>query len=199
MNFKAYDILASLIPGFLSLLILLNAFQIPFDKDLLMAYLAISFFLGYLINAVGSWMEVFYFFTWGGEPSDKLLCGKDAWKVKFYHSGQAKELLMAELSNPEPSNDELFSIAKRNVIGLKDSRIEDLNAFYAFSRGLLTTVLFGTVILLWQNYTNWKYYAVLLPTLLITWLRCKQRAYYYAREVLNEYLKGRQPRPHLTS
>jgi hypothetical protein len=34
-----------------------------------------------------------------------------------------------------------------------------------------------------------QYYVLLLPLLFISWLRCKQRGYYYAREVLNEYVK----------
>jgi hypothetical protein len=191
MNFKAYDILSSLIPGFLLLLILLTALKIGYDKDLIIAYTAIAFLLGYLINTVSSWMEDVYFFTWGGKPSNNLLSGKGTWKVKFYHSEQARNLLKSETTNPEPTNDELFSIAMRNVTGLKDSRIDDFNALYAFSRSLLTTVLLGAVILLIQNYYDWRYYAVLIPALLVIWLRSKQRGYYYAREVLNEYLKKR--------
>jgi hypothetical protein len=136
-------------------------------------------------------MEDVYFFTWGGKPSNNLLSGKGTWKVKFYPSEQARNLLKSETTNPEPTNDELFSIAMRNVTGLKDSRIDDFNALYAFSRSLLTTMLLGAVILLIQNYYDWRYYAVLIPALLVIWLRSKQRGYYYAREVLNEYLKKR--------
>ncbi|MBD0370284.1 MAG: hypothetical protein ICV60_05575 [Pyrinomonadaceae bacterium] len=192
MNFKAYDILASLIPGFLFLLILFTAFGIKYDKDLIIAYTAIAFLFGYLMNAIGSWLEGFYFFTWGGKPSSNLLAGKDIWKVNFYDSARARTLLMSETENTEATNDELFSIAMRNVTGLKDSRIEDFNALYAFSRGLLTTALIGTITLLIQNYNNWRYYAFLLPILLVIWLRCKQNGYYYAREVLNEYLNVRR-------
>lgn len=191
MNFKAYDILASLIPGFLFLLVLFTALEITYDKDLIIAYTAIAFLLGYLMNAISSWLEEFYFLTWGGKPSNNLLSGKDIWKVKYYHSTQTRTLLLTETTNPQATNDELFSIAMRNITGLKDSRIEDFNALYAFSRGLLTTILVGTTILLLRHYDNWKYYAVLIPTVLVIWLRCKQRGYYYAREVLNEYVKKR--------
>src|SRR5882762_4454152 len=96
MNFKAYDILASLIPGFLLVLVLSNVLHIKYDKDLLVAYLAVSFLLGYLVNSAGSWLEGAYFFTWGGKPSDRLLNGKGIWKVKFYHSEKAKALLAQE-------------------------------------------------------------------------------------------------------
>jgi len=191
MNFKAYDILSSLIPGFLFLITLLTALKLGYDKDLVIAYTAIAFLLGYLINTIGSWMEDVYFWTWGGKPSNNLLSGKGTWKVKFYHSEQARNLLKAETTTADPTNDELFSIAMRHVTGLKDSRIEDFNALYAFSRSLLTTVLLGTIILVIHNHSDWRYYAVLVPALIITWLRSKQRGYYYAKEVLNEYLKKR--------
>lgn len=189
MTFKAYDILSSLIPGFLAVLMLLSAFDMQYDNDLVIAYTAIAFLAGYIVNTISSWMEDFYFFTWGGKPSDRLLDGKSIWKVRFYHHTKVKGLLQSDSSNPSAKNSELFFIAMRYANGQKDSRVDDFNALYAFSRSLLTTVLIGTAILLIENYKDWRYYAVLLPALIIVWLRCKQRAYYYAREVLNVYLK----------
>lgn len=191
MNFKAYDILSSLVPGFLAVLMLLNAFDIPYDKDVVVAYTAIAFLLGYLMNTISSWLEDFYFFTWGGKPSNRLLEGKDIWKVRFYESYKAKNLLLLESGKPTAKNNELFSIAMRYANGQKEGRADDFNALYAFSRSLLTTIFLGTVILLIENYGNWKYYVCLIPSLIVAWLRCKQRAYYYAREVLNVYLKSK--------
>lgn len=191
MNFRAYDILSSVVPGFLFLITLLTALKVGYDKDLIIAYTAIAFLLGYLVNTTGSWLEDVYFWTWGGKPSDNLLSDKGIWKVRFYHGEKARNLLKGETTTVDPSNDELFSIALRHVTGSKDSRIDDFNALYAFSRSLLTTVLLATIILLIPNYSDWRYYAVLIPALTITWLRSKQRGYYYAKEVLNEYLRKR--------
>lgn len=192
MNFKAYDILSSLVPGFLIFLTVIKVFNIPFEKDLIVPYTAVAFLFGYLINTLSSWLEDFYFFTWGGKPSSNLLEGKGIWKVSFYHSSKAKELLTADGANVTPSSDELFAIAMRNANGEKDTRVDDFNAQYAFSRVLLTTVIIATIILLIQHYSEWQYYAVLMPITLIIWLRAKQRGYYYAREVLNVYLKKKQ-------
>ncbi|MBD0331398.1 MAG: hypothetical protein ICV66_01970 [Chitinophagaceae bacterium] len=61
MNFKAYDILSSLVPGFLAVLFLLKAFNMQYDKDMVIAYTAIAFLLGYLMNTVSSWLEDFLF------------------------------------------------------------------------------------------------------------------------------------------
>jgi hypothetical protein len=191
MNFKAYDILSSLIPGFLVLLVLLKTLGFNYDKDFVIAYTAIAFLIGYIMNTLSSWLEDFYYFTWGGKPSSKLLDGKGIWKVSFYEHEKAKDLLTQESLNSSPSNDHLFSIAMKYANGKKDSRVDDFNANYAFSRVLLTTALVITVSQIALNYDDWRYYVTLLPTLIIIWLRCKQRGYYYAKEVLNEYLKGK--------
>jgi hypothetical protein len=188
MNFKIYDVLSSLVPGFLLLVAILELFNIPFNKDLIIPYTALAFLLGYLVNAISSWLEDFYFLTWNGKPSDRLLNGKDIWKVRFYHSKKVKELLKNEAQQEKPSNDELFSIAMRYA-NQKDSRVEDFNATYAFSRSLLTTVILGSVFLLIRKHNNFEIYIMILPCLFVVWLRCKQRGYYYAREVLNVYLK----------
>lgn len=190
MNFKAYDILVSLVPGYIALLYLLHLLHINYDKDLVIAYTAIAFVTGYLMNSISSWLEDFYFFTWNGKPSNRLLEGKDIWKVRFPVSDcvKVKAALLAESGNATASNNEMFQIAMRYANG-QSARVEDFNAQFGFSRVLLTTVLLGTIILLVQNYYDWRYYAVLLPSLFITWLRCKQRGYYYAKEVLNVYMK----------
>lgn len=187
MNFKLYDILSSLIPGFLLLLTLLEYFNFIFDNDMVVAYTAISFLLGFLINAMSSWLEDLFFLTWRGKPSDRLIAGKDIWKVRFYESKKARDLLLNESGNINPSDDELFSIAQRYA-NKNGGKVEDLNASYAFARSLLTCVLIGGILFLCNNYDDWKSYSVIIPIIIIVWLRCKQRAYHYAREVLNVYL-----------
>jgi hypothetical protein len=187
MNFKAYDILSSLIPGFLLLLALLNFFDMSYDKDKVVAYTAVAFLIGYFVNAISSWLEGLYYFTWGGKPSSKLLDGKNIWKINFYESTKAKKFLEAETSVNSPSNDHLFTIAMR--YSSSNTRVEDFNSSYAFARSLLTTAIVGGVFILCKHYADWKYYALIVPIIIALWLRCKQRGYYYAREVLNVYLK----------
>lgn len=191
MTFKAYDIFSSLVPGFLALLVVLNLFDMKYDKEMTIPYTALAFLGGYLINTLGSWLEGIYFATWGGKPSSNLLEGKDTWKVDFYEGTKAKQLLLADAAKPNASTDELYAIAKRTASGQKENRQEDFNAIYAFSRSLLTVVLLATIVLLIENYRDWRYYAVLIPALLVVWLRCKQRAYYNAREILSDYLKAK--------
>lgn len=187
MNFKFYDIFSSLIPGFLFLICLLEFLGFDFDKDLVVPYTAIAFLMGYLMNTLGSWLEDIYFFSWGGKPSSKLLLGKTIWKVQIYNHSQLRANLIRKTDNANPTTNELFSIALMYANGEKDSRIEDLNSNYAFSRTLLTTSLLGGPLYLSQHGDNWKYYLIIGFLILVLWLRCKQRAYYFSKEVLNVY------------
>lgn len=189
MTFKTYDMFSSLVPGFLFLFGLLYILNIPYNKDYVIGYTALSFFLGYLVNTLGSWFEQLYFFSWGGKPSSKLLEGKYIWKIRVYNYSQIRDHLSQKTINDTPTNDELFAIALRNSNGQKDTRIEDFIAIYAFSRTLLTTVLIGGLFVVIKNYTDWKFYIAFITVVFILWLRCKQRAYYYAKEVLNVYCK----------
>lgn len=127
MNFKAYDILSSLVFSFLALMLLLHVLVIPYDKDMVIAYTAVAFLLGFVMNTLASWMEDFYYWTWGGKPSNRLLEGKGTWKIKFYESTKAKNSLILE-GRRGASNNELFSIAMGYANGRKDSRIDDFNA-----------------------------------------------------------------------
>ncbi|HRI32856.1 MAG TPA: hypothetical protein PLD02_03815 [Saprospiraceae bacterium] len=190
MNFKIYDILSSLVPGFLFLIVIFKFFGILYDKDQLVLYTALAFFIGYIINTLSSWLEDVYFYSWLGKPSDCLLDGKDIWKVRFYESKKVKELLKSKTEQSNPTNNELFAIAMRDT-NPKDGLIEDLNSSYAFSRSLLTCTLLSGILLSFRYYNDWRFYLVFLIVTLIIWLRCKQRAYYYAREILNCYLKNK--------
>ena len=189
MNFKAYDIFASLVPGFILLLGLQYFFNIPYDKDYVIGYTAFAFLLGYTVNTLGSWLEDFYFFTWGGNPSSRLLSGKNIWKVRFYNHLQVREYLLTKCKSSNPSTDELFAIAMRSVNGEKDTRIEDFNSAYALSRTLLTTVIIGGILVLGKNPYDWKYHIAIVSAVIVLWIRCKQRSYYYVREVLNVFCK----------
>jgi len=187
MNFKAYDIFSSLIPGFLMLIALLEFVGISFDKDLVVPYTAIAFLAGYLVNAIGSWLERVYFWTWGGKPSSRLLKGKGLGKIKVYNYAALAANLTTKASSATPGTDELFAIAFRSVKQEKDTRIEDFNAIYAFSRTLLTVSLIGGPMILSRHGSEWKYYMIVIPVIMMLWIRCRQRGYYFSKEVLDVY------------
>ena len=186
MNFKAYDILSSLIPGFIMLIVLIPFLGLEYNKDYVIGYTAIGFLLGYVLNTLGSWLEGFYYLTWGGKPSDKLLDGKSIWKIKIYNHSSIKAHLQTKTQNIYASNDELFSIALRISFSQKDTRLEDFSNIYAFSRTMLTCVLLSSIILITNYYDDWKVYLSIL-IVIVFWYRSKQRGYYLCKEILNIY------------
>ncbi|SFU53405.1 hypothetical protein SAMN05216480_10692 [Pustulibacterium marinum] len=192
MTFKPYEILSALLPGFLLLIALFIFLDIPYQKDYIVAYTAIAFLIGFVVSALSSWLEGVYYFTWGGKPSERLLNGKSVWKVPFYEAEKVKSILAKHWHTENVSNDALYALAIRYANGHKDSRINEFSANYAFARVLLTTLLLILCVMLYAHYGHWQHYLFLCIVLIIVWLRCKQRAYYYAREVLNEYLNGHE-------
>lgn len=204
MEYKYYDVLSSLVVGYVLLVIGMYAFQIEYNNDYTVAYLAMAFLCGYLINAVSSLLEPFYYFTIGGKPSNILLNDGTAKhrkfyhffiprntgirKVRFYETTTARKLLLEGIENENPKEDRLFSKAMRTVNGDQNTRVPDFLAHYALSRTILTTVLISSALIIYANPDNWQSYLSIV-LILICWNRYKERAYYYAREVLNEYLK----------
>ena len=204
MEFKYYDVLSSLVVGYVLLVIGMYAFQIEYNSDYTVAYLAMAFLCGYLINAVSSLLEPVYYFTIGGKPSNRLLNdgtekhekiyhffiprNTGIRKVRFYETTVVRKLLVEGIENENPKEDRLFGRAMRAVNGNQDSRVPDFNAHYALSRTILTTVLISATLVIYTNPSNWHSYLSIV-LVLICWNRYKERAYYYAREVLNEYLK----------
>lgn len=204
MNFKYYDVLSSLVIGYVLLIVGMHSFQIKYNNDYTVAYLAIAFLCGYIINSIGSLLEPIYYFTIGGKPSYRLLNNDQKQhcriykffvpdntgikKVRFYETENIRKMLMNGIEKENPSAERLFCKAMCEMNGEQNSRIPDFNAHYALSRSILTMVLISTILLISSNPCCWRSYLsiVAIP---ICWNRYRERAYYYAREVLNEYLK----------
>lgn len=195
MNFKYYDLLSTIIVGYFAIMAYLIISGIEYNNDLSVAYIAAGYVVGYIINAVAGLMESFWYWTIGGMPSDVLLTPKTGQdytgirRVRFYHATEAVTKLREQLKDPQANTGKMFSVAMREANSNVNSRVPDFNAQYAFSRVLLTTILFVSAILIGYHPCDWKTYLILFP-LLIAWNRFKERGYYYAREVLNEYLKN---------
>lgn len=193
MNFSICDILAQLIRGFVVYFSLLRMFRTARDKDDVIPATTLAFVVGYFVNATSSWLKPFYFWTWGGRPSSRLLYGQSVPSLRFYHTEQVRQLLQQESPRHDASEDGIFKIATRHVSYSKDSRVETFNAQYAFSRNILIAALIALILLHRDYLNNPCLFLLILPTLIMAWQRCKERGYYLAKEVLQQYLKGQTP------
>jgi len=194
MDIKYYDLLSTAIIGVALIAVINYVFMGNVDIDGIV-YLVFGYITGYFINAIGSVLEPIYYKTIGGKPSDLLLTlvpGQN-WtgygKVRFYAADNVIKLLKKELNDPNASAQFLFEYAMKKVNNCKDTRVQAFNAQYAWSRTILTSVLLSNIVFAFRFYNEWIFWIIGLLLLFLSWNRFKERGYYYAREVLNEYIK----------
>ena len=194
MDIRYYDLLSTAIIGVIVVAVANCLFFGNLEIDGVV-YLALGYLVGYFINALGSLFESLYYKTINGMQSDKLLTLVEGqnWtgcnRVKFYEAEKAIEALRNELNDPHASERKMFGCAMRKVNGCEDSRVPAFNAQYAWSRTILTTMLILDFLCAFRYYNDWLFWLIAVILLVISWNRFKERGYYYAREVLNEYLK----------
>ncbi len=194
MDIKYYDLLSTAIIGVTIVAAINYLFLENIEIDGVV-YLALGYLAGYFINAIGSLLEGFYYKTINGIPSDKLLTLVDGqtWtgckRVKFYEAEKVIATLKKELNDQYASEQKMFGCAMRKVNGCENCRVPTFNAQYAWSRTMLTTVLITDTLFAFRFYNECLFWLIALILLAISWNRFKEKGYYYAREVLNEYLK----------
>lgn len=204
MNFKYYDTLSTLISGTVLLFVLSMAMDWDISKFNVVVLLALAYILGYVLNAVSAFAEPFYFWIMRGKPSDNLLknpkprcfCKKTRnytgfGRIRFYEYERARNLLREELNDDKAKEGEMFERAMSYSNPDERTRVPDFNAQYAFSRCMLTLVILSAAILLFKYYFIWCAWLIALFAIYIVGRRCKEKGYYYAREVLTEYLKSK--------
>lgn len=194
MDIRYYDLLSTAIIG-----VIIVAFTnyLFFENTEIdgVVYLAFGYLVGYFVNAIGSVLEGIYYKTINGIPSDKLLTivNGQNWtgynRIRFYETKKVIESLKSELNDTNASTKKMFGCAMRKVNGCGDSRVSTFNAQYAWSRTILTTTLIVDSICAFRFYDEWLFWLIAIIFLFLSWNRFKERGYYYAREVLNEYLK----------
>ena len=194
MKFNHCETLVNLVLGYLLLIAFMFGLGIDYDNKLTVPYLASAYVIGYMLNALSSLLEPFYYWTIRGMPSDRLLTVQPNKgysgnrKVKFYRTQEVIDKLKSDLHDTNPSKGKMFGTAMSYSNNRHDTRVPDFNAQYAFSREILTLILIISIIIIAKEPTcGYSYISILV--LLLAWNRFKERGYYYAKEVLTEYLK----------
>lgn len=204
MNFKYYDTLSMLVCGVVMLFVVSLIFDWDISQINTVGQLAIAYVVGYLLNAVGSLLEPIYWGFMGGRPSSELLkaprpakCGEQRTytglrRIRFYEYERVISLLKDELKDNDADERKMFERAKSYSNSDETTRVPDFNAQYAFSRVVLTLALVSSCLVVTKYYDMLWVWGIAVVGVLLTGRRCKERAYYYAREVLIEYLKINQ-------
>lgn len=194
MGLKYYDLLSNTIVG----VVVIAVVKIVWFKNQSLdveAYITGGYLLGYFINAASSLIEPVYYWLIGGMPSDRLLSPVNGqeWtgihKVKFYEAQLAIRKLKSELGDDNASTGRMFACAKCHSVSNLDSRVPDFNAQYALSRVIFTCTIVVFIFLSFQLYDLWYFWIVGLAALWLAWNRYREKGFYFAREVLCQYLK----------
>lgn len=204
MSFKYYDSLSMLISGTVLLLVISHAIDWDIAKFNTVVVLAIAYVTGYLLNAVSAFMEPVYYWFMGGKPSSQLLkspksrlCGKKRQytglgRIRFYEYEKVVKLLKNEINDNHANEEKMFGKAMSYSNANEKTRVPDFNAQYAFSRVMLTLVIVSAGVIIPKYYELWWAWIIAIAAILLVGRRCKEIGYYYAREVLIEYLKAKQ-------
>ena len=200
MNFKYYDLLSNLTVGIVAFYAIWRL-SLPDFEISEWVVIPAGYVVGYILNAISSLIEPLLFKTICGKPSDILLTPVPGqkWtgikKVKFFFAEETVKSLKKDTGDAEGTTDKLFGYAMRMANPNKDSRVPDFNGHYALTRVILTTVLIAIVLVEVRFYDIWYSWPISLVILLLAWNRYRVWGYYYAREVLNEYLKLKNREP----
>jgi hypothetical protein len=193
-----------LISGTVLLLVISNAIDWDIAKFNTVVVLAIAYVAGYLLNAVSAFMEPVYYWFMGGKPSSQLLkspksrlCGKKRQytglgRIRFYEYEKVVKLLKNELNDNHANEEKMFGKAMSYSNANEKTRVPDFNAQFAFSRVMLTLVIVSAGVIIPKYYELWWVWIIAIAAILLVGRRCKEIGYYYAREVLIEYLKAKQ-------
>ncbi len=199
MNFRLYDILTMLIQGILVTGTALLLFSPDYLEGANGLYLtATAFFIGYIINALGSWLEEFYRWLVGGKPSTIIFHPKKgkkysgAGRVRFYQVDIVSQFLCKDCNVEVVKGNEeiLFSQAKHIADKSENKRIQEFNATYAMSRSFLTAaIILMFLIIVRFPCCLYSYLSILIVVVCL--FRLRDFNYYYVREVLTTYLHQR--------
>ena len=194
MNFKYYDLLSNLTVGMVAFYALWKYIFPEFEMSEWIVIPA-GYVVGYFLNALSSFIDPFLNKTICGRPSDKLLTPipGQIWtgikKVKFYFPEKAIDSLKKDIGDENATTGKMFGYAMRMVNSNFNCRVPDFNGHYALSRVILTTLFIAVVLVEVECYDIWYSWPISVVLLLLAWNRYKERGYYFAREVLNEYLR----------
>lgn len=125
MKMKYYDLLSTCTVGII-IVFIVNYFYNGNQEIDGIIYFALGYVTGYFINSIGSSLEKYYYFIIGGKPFNKLLKENNNkhyngfGKIRLYNPNDIIKKIKINISNPNPSTEEMFNEAKNRVMVLKE-------------------------------------------------------------------------------
>lgn len=200
---QLYDIFSALVPGTLLLCALAAGFPVPAaalsvqhlpGAFAVLALTVLAVFTGHLVQALMSIVEPLLHRTWGGQPSDTALTAGLGYRyLPQDTSDRIREKLQRTVGTTASARS-LFLYAMNIAEADAKSRTTAFNGSYAYHRGLLMLSLLMVPLTIGSARTGalaagpagstWVIVGITITLSVLLWHRCRQRAFYYVREVL---------------
>ena len=153
-----------------------------------------AYFIGQVLVALSSLGQGLLYKTWGGKPSDHVFDGTFPEKYLPADSIKSAKCALQKRYGENFSGKALFSAAMGIARKAEGSLSERHNQMYSYNRVCLTNLLIVSCLFALSCFrgrcatlTGWEILVVaggLLGLVLLHWYRAKQRAHYYASEVV---------------
>lgn len=187
-NISLFDILGKVIPGGLIYFTInhcLIAEKVELSQIIL---LIIVYILGYLIETVASIFErPIIFKLFGGNPAIRLLNGKSFLDIQIGRLEELNDHVYEKFQKYKDNKIKQFLIFHSIVSKKGYKRVNNFLEQYVFSRNILISYFISGIIYI-SCHTSWQIITIYIIFLLFFFVRCKQRNYYFAKEVINSYL-----------
>ena len=187
-NISLFDILGKIIPGGL---IYFTINHCLLDEKVEMSQivlLIVIYILGYLIETVASIFErPILFRLFGVNPALQLLNGKKFLDIQIGRLDELNSHISERFEKYKENKIKLFLIFHSIVSKKGYKRVNNFLEQYVFSRNILISYLIGGLMFVYCH-NQWQVIVLFIIFLLFFFVRCKQRNYYFAKEVINSYL-----------
>ena len=192
MKLNLYDILAKIIPGgiiFWGLWVWLNAKGLPAEigKISEVTHLIMMYFIGFIIDAIGSFFLNFWLLTFiFGLPAVRLLKGKSFLGIKIDHLDRLTEHYQKKYGEIA-SNKEAEAFNNIHSLVRKDNeRLQTFFESYIGARNILISAIGAGIFILLAHW-SWSLLLIVILIVSVVWVRMIERNYYFVKDVYAQY------------
>jgi len=190
MKVELYDIISKIIPGGLVYAPILYYDLLPNADSISSEVVAliIMYVLGFLVDAIGYFIQRPLYWTFGGLPSQKLLSGGSFSKISIHNL----DVLNVYIERTYPQKDIadknwLFNTINTIVRAKESKRIQSFYEGYIAARNILVASILVLIIVLVKQF-NWLVLGIGVSVLLLIWYRTKTKNYHFVQLLINTFI-----------
>ena len=204
-TFDFYEFAGILVPGSLMLVAIILVYpqvSTVFPSTLTVGdlglFVVIAYATGHVIQAIGNLVEQVWWTAWKGRPTDWVRTGIHLLLAEDQLQTLKKDIA-TKLNIHSDIDSDMEEIAWRGIIRqiyaavaaqARNSRVDIFNGNYGLTRGIATSLLTATLLLLYTHgFIYWQIVVLLLLCAGISLFRMKHFGVLYAQELFAQFLQ----------